>query len=158
MKKTFLTLVMMLMCIVASAQTFVYSVARDGYTNIRTSNSTNSRIIGEMTNGGAYAVLLHTSGNWYKVNYQGIIGYVNKTQVKLTGNKSSQTSVSHTIISIAKDGYTNIRKGPGTNYDIVGEIINGSGSAKYISTSGNWYKVNYRGIVGYVHKSQVKMK
>lgn len=70
MKKFILSFIMMLCCIVGSAQTYVYSVASDGYTNIRSTNSTNGRIIGELRNGGGYATLMQTSGSWYKVNYR----------------------------------------------------------------------------------------
>lgn len=159
MKKLILSLLLMLVCVMASAQTYVYSVANDGYTNIRSANSTSARIIGELRNGGGYAVYMHTSGNWYKVNYNGIVGYVHKSQVRMTngGYSSSQPTV-RKVYSAAPDGYTNVRRGPGTNYGIIGEIHNGGAGITYISTSGNWYKVNYYGTTGYVHKSQVRIR
>lgn len=61
----------------------VYSTAPDGYTNIRSTNSTNGEIIGELYNGGDPATYLGKVGNWYEVYYQGIIGYVHKSQVTL---------------------------------------------------------------------------
>lgn len=158
MKKLILTIVAMIVSVVTFAQSYVYSVASDGYTNIRSANSTNSRIIGELPNGGGSALLMHTSGSWYKINYNGIIGYVHKSQVRLTGSGSAQSSASRKVYSVASDGYTNIRRAASTSSQIIGELVNGGSGATYISTSGNWYKVNYRGTVGYVHKSQVKLK
>lgn len=159
MKKFILSFIMMLCCIVGSAQTYVYSVASDGYTNIRSTNSTNGRIIGELRNGGGYATLMQTSGSWYKVNYKGIVGYVHKSQVRTTSSTySPTTSSTKYVYSVARDGYTNIRSANSTNSRIVGELRNGGGGAKYLNTSGSWYKVSYNGIVGYVHKSQVKLR
>lgn len=157
MKKIVLIFIAMLLCMVASAQTLVFSKAKDGYTNIRSTNNTNGRIIGELRNGGGAAVYMHTSGSWYKVNYNGIVGYVHKSQVRLSEPARRESNPIRFVYSDAKDGYTNLRKGPGTNYEIIDEMRNGN-QATYISTSGNWYKVKFYGTIGYVHKSQVKVK
>lgn len=74
--------------------------------------------------------------------------------VMLQGRNTTSTQ---RVYSVASDGYTNIHRGPSTSDRIIGEIRNGKGSANIIGSSGNWYKVNYNGIVGYVHKSQVKV-
>ena len=57
---------------------YVYSSAYDGYVNIRSSASAKSRILGALYNGGEGAFYLGQYGKWYKVNYNGIIGYCHK--------------------------------------------------------------------------------
>ena len=57
---------------------YVYSSAYDGYVNIRSAASANSRILGALYNGGEGAFYLGQYGKWYKVNYNGIIGYCHK--------------------------------------------------------------------------------
>lgn len=54
---------------------YVYSSAYDGYVNIRSSASAKSRILGALYNGGEGAFYLGQYGKWYKVDYNGIIGY-----------------------------------------------------------------------------------
>lgn len=156
MKKAILSLLFTLCCIVASAQSYVVSTASDGYTNIRSACSTNSRIIGEIPTGDQ-AVYLQTSGSWYKINYYGTIGYVHKSQVRLKSSSSSSSSSKY-VYSAASDGYTNIRTSTSTNSRIIGELHNGGSGARLLGQSGNWYKINYNGTVGYVHKSQVRVR
>lgn len=159
MKKLFTLLTALVMGVAVYAQrTMVYSTASDGYVNIRSTNSMNGRIIGEMYTGGAGAVYMHTSGNWYKVNYNGIVGYVHKSAVRLYKSNSYQTQVSRRVVAAAYDGYVNIRRGPSAKSSIIGEMINGDGSATYLGQSGNWYKVNFRGTVGYVHKDHTVLR
>lgn len=58
---------------------------------------------------------------------------------------------SYYVYADAYDGFTNIRTAPNMNGAIIGEILNGGDPALYIGESGNWYKVNYKGTVGYVY-------
>ena len=55
----------------------VYASSSDGFVNIRRSASANSTILGELRNDGDGANYLGKKGKWYKVNYYGVIGYVN---------------------------------------------------------------------------------
>ncbi len=57
------------------------------------------------------------------------------------------------------DGYTNIRSGQGTTYDIVGIVK--EGEEFYVQTSSNneWWKVTTKnGIAGYMHKSRIRLQ
>lgn len=57
----------------------VYSNADDGFLNVREKPSASSDIVAVMYNGKTGAILLDKSNKyWYKVSYEGIIGYVNK--------------------------------------------------------------------------------
>lgn len=57
-------------------------------------------------------------------------------------------------------GYLNMRKGPGTNYDLVVSVPNGT-KVEYISTSGKWYyvscTVNGTAYKGYMYSSYVAL-
>ena len=59
----------------------LYSTAYDGYTNIRQSASSKSKLLGTIRNGNDYVVLVGVEGNWYKVEYNGQTGYVHKDHV-----------------------------------------------------------------------------
>lgn len=50
----------------------------------------------------------------------------------------------------------NIRKGPSTTTAIIGTMNNGA-IFTINSQSGDWYYINYKGVVGYVYKAYVKV-
>lgn len=64
------------------------------------------------------------------------------------------------LYNTSSDDYVNIRSAPGTSSKVVRRwYVNDESSdntAVFISASGNWYKVRYKGTVGYVHFSQVQ--
>ena len=59
----------------------IYSTAYDGYTNVRQSPSSKSKVLGKLRNGNEYVVLVGMEGNWYEVEYYDQIGYVHKDHV-----------------------------------------------------------------------------
>lgn len=62
----------------------VYSNAYDGFVNIRQSPSSSAPILGVLKNGPDGAVLLGTEGEWKKIDYNGIVGYVYEKYVQDT--------------------------------------------------------------------------
>lgn len=62
----------------------MYSIAYDGYTNVRQSASAKSNILGKLRNGKEYVVVVGEEGNWIKVEYNGQVGYVHKDHVGKT--------------------------------------------------------------------------
>ena len=53
------------------------------------------------------------------------------------------------------DGYTNLRKGKGTNYEVIEKINTGS-KIEVLDNLGNWFYVKTKsGKIGYVHKSKI---
>lgn len=83
-----------------NAQTYVYSNADDGFLNIRALPTAKANIVGVLYNGKEGAELLDSSNKyWYKVNKDGIIGYVNKRYAKLVGTKEAPKT-SQTITKV----------------------------------------------------------
>lgn len=53
------------------------------------------------------------------------------------------------------DGYTNLRKGKGTNFDVI-EKINTYTKIEVLDNIGDWYLVKTKsGVEGYIHKSKI---
>ena len=59
------------------------------------------------------------------------------------------------LYSNAYDGYVNVRQGPSTKTAVLGRLHNGSSSLVKKGVDGNWYKVDWYGTDGYVHKNMV---
>ncbi len=131
--------------------------------NIRASKSTSAQVLGSLQK-GAVVKLLAQSSSWYKIEHNGITGYVLKTYVDRGGAASSGSGSTNTGSS--GTGYTavatgvisksdvNFRKGAGTSYELLGTLQKGA-SVEIISKSGDYYRIAYSGIVGYVLKSCV---
>ena len=130
--------------------------------NVRSGASTSASIIGTLKN-GANVDITGESGNWYKINYSGKVGYVSKNYVKKGTTPQSQqkpeekpqteTKVTGTVTGITTT--LNVRSGASTSASIIGTLKNGA-KVEITGESGNWYKINYNGRVGYVSKDYVK--
>jgi uncharacterized protein YgiM (DUF1202 family) len=56
------------------------------------------------------------------------------------------------------DGYTNVRSGPGTQYEVLSKIVDNE-TFYVVSQQGSWWQVRTQdGTYGYMHRSRIKMK
>ena len=130
-----------------------------GTMNVRTAPNTNGKILGTIKRGTAVNVLEITSNNWYKILYKDNVAYVSNSNSKyFTYTAKAVTSTTPTTLTepaskknpvygateipngyndSIKGTYTitaaksmNIRKGPGTGFDILYAVSN---TAKFIS-------------------------
>jgi len=116
MKKVFVSVLLLCMSLIVfpfhmmGQEVYVYSNADDGFLNVREKPSASSDIIAVMYNGKTGAILLDKSNKyWYKVSYNGSIGFVNKRYAVLSkksqnenkrissGNKFDQLRIGMTI-------------------------------------------------------------
>lgn len=139
--------------------------------NIRMEPSTESdaSVIGSLSPGDAVTVV-GESTQWFKVNVNGNVGYVNKAflvrdQVQTESNASQTASASEQITGEMNSyidygtGYTyytttevNMRTQPGTDSDVVSSL-NGGTTATVVGETPNWFKVSVNGMTGYISKS-----
>ncbi len=133
---------------------------QDGYTNIRKGPGTNYDIVDKVPDGMFINFTKGTNG-WYKVyttytsgEEQQFLGYMAANKIVVPPRQGAWK-----LVAMVKDedGYTNIRKGPGTKYAIVDKVKDGS----YILISGeyddSWYKVyTQKGVLrGYISAKKV---
>lgn len=62
------------------------------------------------------------------------------------------------VYSVSDDGYLNIRRSPSAQAEIVGRLLTGGSGANLLGTQGKWYKVSYKGTVGYVNSSYASLR
>lgn len=135
----------------------------DHYTNVRQGPGTNYNILTCATLGDRCFIEGFNRG-WFKITYQGTTGYVRSDLVTMqeipycnAGSNGGASSGSNQD-SVGKNAkflyYTNVRKGPGTNYSILTCAPTGS-VCSILGTEQNWYQVQYSGITGYVRSDLV---
>ena len=143
--------------------------------NIRLQPSTEADIMGSLTTGDKVTVVGETS-QWFKVNINGNIGYINKaflvnqptsettsTQPDDSAPVSDSTKVSAEMNSYVDYGtgytyytttYVNLRSQPGTESGVVTGLGGGS-AVTVIGETDNWFVVSVNGTTGYISKSYV---
>lgn len=148
--------------------------------NVRSepSTETDDNIIGSL-NAGDQVTVVGETPQWFKVNIQGNIGYVNKAFLvstpvttetnsqdddSQTQNKVSDSTVTNAELNSYVDygtSYTyyatsevNLRTQPGTDSSVVGSIGSGQ-SVSVIGETANWFVVSVNGVTGYVSKSYI---
>lgn len=90
---------------------------------------------------------LKGSGNVSTPNNGGNSGTSNNGNSSITPNNQGGTSTARTVKITGSS--VNVRRGPGTNYDIIGSMSNGA-TATYLGTEGSWYKIQSGNTTGYV--------
>lgn len=139
----------------------VINLSGDIQLNFRLGPSTNDTVIGGLSEGTTFTVLSESNG-WYKINYDGTIGYVYGYYVSIgnnsssLSNSSSNTSKSGVVSNLNSGVDLNFRSGPNTDYSIIGELSEGT-SVTILSENNGWYKINYDGTVGYVYSDYISI-
>ena len=135
--------------------------------------STEAEILGSLTPGAQVTVVGETP-QWFKVNINGNIGYVNKAFLVNTPTQTEQTeetqatASSSTIISAELNSYVdygtayqyytttdvNLRAQPGTDSSVVNSLGGGT-AVSVIGETDNWFVVSVNGATGYISKSYI---
>ena len=167
MKRILLLMVLIVSALTVNAQQYYGKVSDpDGYTNIRKGPGTGYAIVRRYQSGN-YLYYTPLSNGWSKV-YSGVksntyMGYMHTSRiVRINPNSSSDYSSSSTsyysgYITDPVDNYVNIRKGPSTNYAIIGRLNVGT-FVYYTKTNSNWHKVYDRNkkYLGYIYYNRVR--
>lgn len=128
--------------------------------NVRSGPGTNYKKLGTAPLGRAYPVLESLSG-WYKISYQGKIGYVSKSYMAVSGASetappaSSASGVTGTVVNC--NSAVNVRSGPGTGFSKLGTAKKGAVYA-VLGREGDWYQVVYAGKTAYIHASYLSLR
>lgn len=127
----------LLLAISASAHDTV-QVTIDGLA-VRSGPGTGYAQIGAVASGQSY-VAYSTSGSWRKIYYGPGSGWVSSSGVTATGGMRAYVTAPS----------LNVRSGPGTGYDVVGTVSQGTYWAT-LQSSGAWQKICYAGAERWVH-------
>jgi len=150
----------------AATQTGTVKVAAGQVLNVRAGAGADTKILGTLNN-GAKVTITGSSGDWYKITYNGATAYVNKAYITAvtsapaasgsSGSGSSAAAVTQTgKVKVAAGQVLNVRAGAGTNTKILGTLNNGA-KVTITGTKGDWYKITYNGAKAYVNKAYIKV-
>lgn len=135
-----------------------YAVVTASALNVRSGPSTKNHKIGVVVKGTKLTVL-EKVGEWYKIEYNGITGYVHGGYIKLESS-SAQPPSSNSGNIMARGTVTasslNVRAGAGTNFKVIGKLARNA-KVDILEKVGAWYKIKYGSSVGYVHGDYVKL-
>ena len=129
---------------VAVAGPRVYSNCYDGYLNVRAQPTTQSQIVGRLTNGSGGAELLGVEGTWSKVRVNGVVGYVASKYLQSTPTDPVYVDASAFIGQWAR-----VHMNGGTSYTIKSNGKFTMESTTGASLSGTWYLTGYKLILKY---------
>lgn len=134
--------------------------------NVRASANTTAKIIGGLNNGCTVYITKALTG-WYQILYGENVGYVSSSYVNagkidpsdvekenITENNNNTNTSNVTtmnMIGTVKSGINlNVRSEGSTSGKILGVLTGGSKVLINAKTSNDWYKINYKGMDGYV--------
>ena len=133
----------------AAGDTYTVNVSS---VNVRASASTDGKVIARAARGENVEVT-GTSGNWYKVKYDGQTGYIRKDMLV---EGSVATSASSTPTAKVTGSSVNIRKSASTGATVLKRVDKGA-VLEAVSISDGWVKVKYDGVTGYVSADYVSV-
>ena len=126
-------------------------VITGNYVRMRSGPSTGYSILGTY-NTGTKMTITGQSGDWYAVSYNGMSGYVYKQYLSQSGVTADVTAMNDT--PAVTTAAVNLREGPSTAY--TSKRVLSPGTAVTITgQSGDWYRVNWGGMTGFMHKNYV---
>lgn len=150
---------------------YVYNVSSGGL-RVRKEASTSSTVLGTLYSGNSVNIVGET-GSWYKIKYNSSYAYVHKDYItenkpssessSNTGNSSSTTDSNNSSQTINTAGVvTNVssnlrvRKQPSSSAVVLGYLLNNE-KVNITGKEGNWYKIDFKGSVGYVSADYIKI-
>lgn len=120
---------------------------------MRSQPNTKSDILTKAPEGSQVELLSGEENGWYKVSYKGKEGYMSAEWLKVvtTADASEQKTA-----GVVNAGPLNVRSGPGTGYDRIGSLKEGS-VVTILETSGGWYKITCGSVSGYISGEYVTL-
>lgn len=143
-----------------------YAVVTASALNVRSGPSTKNHKIGMVVKGNKLMVL-EKSGEWYKVEYNSLTGYVHgdyirleSANVQLPSGSSGQPLTGNNGNVIAQGtvatSVLNVRSGAGTAFGVIGKLTRNT-KIDILEKAGSWYKIKYGSTIGYVHGNYIKL-
>ncbi len=132
-----------------SSYTAYTTTTNGGKVNVRNGAGSGFGIVTQLVPGTAVTVVQHVNSTWYRINVNGLNGYVMSKY--LTTDPSSGTGT-HTAWVYTNDGKKlNVRNGMGSGYGIVKQLSCGTKVTVLEDiTSSTWSHIKFGSVIGFV--------
>ena len=118
---------------------------------VRLGPGTSHKVIENLSEGDIVVILERTSSEWYKINFHGIVGYVNVALLR-----DVLTMENFNAQGRATADRVNIRAGTKATSDIIGTCKKNT-ELTVIGIINGWYKVKFEGKTGYVRSDLMEI-
>ena len=148
LRTALLTVAVSAVCVVtASAASVGVGTVNTDALRLREEATTDATILATAAKGDTVVVLEDTGDGWYKVDYNSVEGYMSGEYLDVA--TKADVTIGYGLVQT--DGATlNIRSGPGTDYDVVYPLNDGS-VVNIVGIDNGWYKITTSGgLSGYV--------
>lgn len=128
---------------------------------VRASADTGAKIVGTLKPGSVVNVQ-GKSGNWYKIEYNGLVGYSHSDFLQPVASDNNNNNNNESTVSGKVGQVINVttslrvRASANTSSSIIGYLY-ANEKVDIISSTGSWYKIKHDGKIGYVHKDYLKV-
>ena len=119
--------------------------------NIRENPGTEYNIVGKVGGNSIVVILERTNSDWYRINYEGTVGYVSTdylTDILIAENFTATGTVTKTDVRM--------RKTYSTDSAVLGTYQAGT-EMTVIGINTGWYKVKYDGHTGYIRSDLMEI-
>jgi N-acetylmuramoyl-L-alanine amidase len=113
--------------------------------NFRKAASTSSAVIKTLSRGDTVQVL-EQGGEWCKVKYGGVTGYMVTRYLKMASGTYGQVNAS----------VLNVRSGQSTSASVLGKLSRGD-MVEIVSKGATWHKIRYKSSTAYVYAAYIKI-
>ncbi|MBO3304508.1 SH3 domain-containing protein [Clostridium perfringens] len=132
------------------------------FLNVRKGPGTNYDSIAQLHQGEKVSIVAK-NGEWYKISSPAS-GYVHKDFIlvkNIEDNKFQEISC-YAIGLVKNASVLNVRSGPGTVYNSIGQLVNGDkvtivAKTKPIGEINDWYKIKFSNAYGYVRSDFIEI-
>ncbi|MGO1653047.1 SH3 domain-containing protein [Senegalia sp. (in: firmicutes)] len=130
--------------------------------NVRSSNSTKSKILDQVSQNKKYKIIAESNG-WYKINTGKVKGWVHggyAEKVKIDKPAPEKPKPEKPQAQLPKEliidtEILNVRTGPSTKYERIFQVYKGK-KYKPLEENDGWYKINTGKLTGWIHGGYVK--
>lgn len=155
--RTFIIAIILVALLAPSALAVSSGTVTADALNIRSQPSTASAKLGLIYQGGTVTVN-ETQGDWYKISYNGISGYVHSDYVSISGSAPSGSGAVQGGTTATVSGMSvRLRAGASLASQVYGYYNTGA-QFSVLGTSGEWVNVKTSaGLEGYMHSAYLKI-
>jgi stage II sporulation protein D len=125
--------------------------------NVRSGSSTTTSVLGSLKKGDKVEVIQQNAAkDWHKIIYNGLEGYVYASYMTISGTGTPVTEPTNAEYATVNASALNFRKAASTSSAVI-KTLSRNDKVQVLEQGGEWCKVKYGGVTGYMYTKYLKM-